>query len=278
MDRARGSKTGARSKVVVAVVIAAIGLVSCSSASPTVVRTGRLVWRDCGAIQCTTLSVPLDWAHPDGPRIDLSLARRPATGTRRGVLLTNPGGPGGSGIELVQAAADAFDPSLREQFDIVSWDPRGAGASAPADCSPHLDSFYAVNRNGTDPATAAANAAAARQLVAACVRGSHGLLAHLSTPETIRDMDAIRATMGAPTIEYLGYSYGTYIGALYARRYPNRVRAMVLDGAINPALSYSDATLTQAVGFEKSLNAFFSWCESNSACVFRAWGRSPQGV
>lgn len=258
-----------------AIVIGATGLVSCSSAAPTEVRTGNLVWRDCGAIQCTTLSVPLDWAHPAGTRIDLSLARRPATGSRLGVLLTNPGGPGGSGIELVQAAAEAFDPTVRERFDIVSWDPRGVGASAPADCTPNLDYFYAVNRNGTSSATATANAAVAKQFVTACVRGSHGLLAHLSTPETVRDMDAIRAAMGAHTIDYLGFSYGTYIGSLYAKRYPSRVRAMVLDGAIDPALSYADATLTQAVGFEKSLNAFFSWCESNSACVF-ARGADPR--
>jgi pimeloyl-ACP methyl ester carboxylesterase len=248
-------------------------LVSCGSSNATE-RTGSLIWHGCGGIECTTLSVPLDWSHPGAGRITLSLARRPAGGHREGVLLTNPGGPGGSGIQLVQQASEAFDSSVLDRFDIVSWDPRGVGASAPAGCGTHLDYFYEVDRNGTDADTAKANATVAKRLAADCERASKRLLPYLSTPATVRDMDAIRAAMGVATIDYLGFSYGTYIGALYADRFPTRVRAMVLDGAIDPAASYDDATIRQAVGFDDSLDAFFSWCRADKACKF-ARGADP---
>jgi len=248
-------------------------VVSCGTANHED-RTGSLIWHPCGGIECATLSVPLDWSHPNAGLVTLRLARHPSNGPRAAVLFTNPGGPGGSGVQLVQQAADAFDASVLARFDIVSWDPRGVAASTPASCGTHLDYFYEVDRNDTDPTTAAANASVSKQLVAACQRASARLLPYLSTPATVRDMDAIRAAMGLATIDYLGFSYGTYIGAQYADRYPNRVRAMVLDGAIDPAASYDDATIHQAVGFEHALDAFFGWCRTNKACAF-AHGADP---
>jgi pimeloyl-ACP methyl ester carboxylesterase len=184
------------------------------------------------------------------------------------VLLTNPGGPGGSGIELVQQARDIFDQSVLDQFDIVSWDPRGVGASTSVNCGDDLDSFYAVDRTRADAATARASAAAAKQFDDACRRLSGDLLPYVSTSASADDMDAIRAAMGERSITYLGFSYGTYLGALYANRYPNRVRAMVLDGAIDPAQSYAAATIGQAVGFDHALDAFLSWCRNNRRCAF----------
>ena len=130
-------------------------VVSCGTPNHTD-RTGSLAWRPCGQIECTTLSVPLDWSHPNTGLVTLRLARRPASGQRTAVLLTNPGGPGGSGVELVQQSADAFDSSVLAQFDIVSWDPRGVAASTAAACGAHLDYFYEVDRTDTDAATAAA--------------------------------------------------------------------------------------------------------------------------
>ena len=184
------------------------------------------------------------------------------------MLLTNPGGPGGSGIELVQQAGDIFDQSVLDQFDIVSWDPRGVGASTSVNCGDDLDSFYAVDRTRADAATARASAAAAKQFDDACRRLSGDLLPYVSTSASADDMDAIRAAMGERSITYLGFSYGTYLGALYANRYPNRVRAMVLDGAIDPAQSYAAATIGQAVGFDHALGAFLSWCRNNRRCAF----------
>ena len=235
-------------------------------------RTGSVEWHSCGSIQCTTLAVPLDWSHPSGEHIELALARRPAEGERLGVLLVNPGGPGGSGIDYLRDSGDTLGASVRDHFDIVSWDPRGVGQSAPAECTSNLDFFYAVNRNSTSAAAERANVAASKQFVDDCRRSSARLLPFLSTRASVRDMDAIRAAMGVPTIDYLGFSYGTYLGALYADRYPHRVRAMVLDGAVDPAASYDDAILTQAVGFEHALDAFLDWCASNRECEFARSG------
>ena len=267
-------KAGARGGFVVVIVVLSGVLTSCAT-KPFSDRTGSLVWRRCGGIECTTLAVPLDWSDPGAGRIELALARRPSGGHRVGVLLTNPGGPGGSGVQLVQDAGDLFDKSVLDRFDIVSWDPRGVGASAPADCGSKLDYFYEVDRSGVDPATATANAVVAKRLAADCARETGRRLPFLSTNATVRDMDAIRAAMGVATIDYLGFSYGTYIGALYADRYPARVRAMVLDGAIDPAASYDDSTVRQAVGFERSFDAFLAWCHGNKHCAF-ARGGNPR--
>lgn len=248
-----------------------VGVVSCTS-EPTSERVGSLVWRRCGAIQCTTLSVPLDRTKPDGRRIQLALARRPADGKRRGVLLANPGGPGGSGVALVRNADAQFGDDVRDEFDIVSWDPRGVGGSTRVDCSDRLDFFFSVDRSNADAFTARENARVAKRFADACRRNSHGLLPFLSTRASVADMDSIRAAMGVPTISYLGASYGTYLGALYADRYPKRVRAMVLDGAIDPSLSSAAGTILQAAGFDRALDAFLAWCKDNSKCGFARHG------
>src|SRR4029077_18881037 len=126
--------------------------------------------------------------HPRGRRIRLQLARRPANGQRLGVLLTNPGGPGVSGIPLVQDASAIFGKSVLDRFDIVSWDPRGVGASAPAECTNNLDFFYAVDRSRVDDATVRANVAVAKRFVAGCRRNSSDLLPYLSTRASADDM------------------------------------------------------------------------------------------
>jgi pimeloyl-ACP methyl ester carboxylesterase len=256
--------------VMLATLLASGSLTACGSDGPA--RTGSIEWRDCGAIQCATLAVPLDWSDPRGEQIRLSLARRPAAGRRIGVLLANPGGPGMSGIELVRAADAAFGDQVREHFDVVSWDPRGVGSSSPATCTHDLDFFYAVDRNSTSATAERANVDASRRFVESCEKASGSLLPYLSTRSTVRDMDAIRAAMGEPTISFLGYSYGTFLGALYADRYPRRVRAMVLDGAVDPAASYDDSVTAQAVGFQRALDAFLAWCDDSSDCKFAPTG------
>ena len=216
--------------------------------------------------------MPLDWARPHGEHIELALARRPAERKREGVLLTNPGGPGGSGIEIVRSADDVFGSPVLDRFDIVSWDPRGVGASAPAECGDRLDYFYKVDRTGTGADATSANLAASKRLVDACKRASGHLLPYLSTRDTVRDMEAVRVAMRVPTINYLGFSYGTYLGALYADRYPRHIRAMVLDGAVDPAAPYNGGVVRQAVGFERALEAFLAWCRDNRDCRFARGG------
>jgi pimeloyl-ACP methyl ester carboxylesterase len=261
---------GALSLALAVALVAGLTTACASTASND--RTGTLLWHKCGSIQCSTLSVPLDWKRPGGEHIQLALARRPADGNRVGVLFVNPGGPGGSGVDFVRNSDIGFGSSVREHLDVVSWDPRGVGQSSPVNCSSNLDSFYAVNRNSTSADAARANEAASRRFVADCERRGARLLPYLSTRATVRDMDAIRAAMQVPTLDYLGFSYGTYLGALYAQRYPKRVRAMVLDGAVDPAAPYDEAIITQAVGFDRALDAFFSWCRSSDDCAFARGG------
>jgi pimeloyl-ACP methyl ester carboxylesterase len=263
--------------VVVAVAIALAGA-GCATGSGTVVlrreQTGAIAWTPCNRVECGTLSVPLDYAHPSGRHITLALARLPATGTAIGTLFTNPGGPGGSGVDFLRQAADVFPAEIRASFDLVSWDPRGVGASAPVRCTDDLDAFYAVDRDPKTAAGVAANVSASRALVAACTAHSAALLPYVSTAATVRDLDAIRAAIGVPQITYVGFSYGTLLGAEYANVFPTRVRAMVLDGAIDPARSSAQSTLEQAESFDADLDAFFAHCRSDSSCAF-ARGSDP---
>ncbi len=172
---------------------------------------------------------------------------------------------------MVQGADQLFDQKVLHDFDIVSWDPRGVGAGA-VHCTDRLDFFYEVDRSRVDASTERANAAAARRLVDSCSAASAGELPYISTSATADDMDAIRAAMGERTISYIGFSYGTYLGALYAQRYPTRVRAMVLDGAVDPALTYDASAMAQALGFEHALDAFLGWCASDDKCAFARGG------
>jgi pimeloyl-ACP methyl ester carboxylesterase len=254
------------------------GLSACTDRSTLIrsERTASVMWKPCGNVECAPLSVPLDWKHPKGPHITLALARLPASGKRIGVLFTNPGGPGASGIDFLHGAADAFPNEIRRQFDLVSWDPRGTGASAPLRCLDRLDAFYAVDRSPDTKAEIGANEAAAKQFVAGCKEHSAAELPYLSTRDSARDMDAIRSAMGIPQLSYLGFSYGTYLGTLYADMFPKHVRAMVLDGAVDPALSTDATTIQQSVGFEHELDDFFTECRNDRKCGFARGGDPRQ--
>jgi pimeloyl-ACP methyl ester carboxylesterase len=252
-----------------AVALLVAGCRASSTLSLKTETTGTITWKPCKKVQCATLSVPLDYNHPAGARIDLALARRPASDQPAlGVLFTNPGGPGASGVDFLRAARQVFNPAILAKFDLVSWDPRGVGASAPVGCGDDLDAFYAVNRDPNDAAQVAENVNASKNFVAACQAHNAGELPFLSTAESARDMDAIRAAIGVPQISYFGFSYGTFLGTVYANMFPNNVRAMTLDGAVDPALAYDTTEIEQAKGFEDLLDRFFEWCRSNSECGF----------
>jgi pimeloyl-ACP methyl ester carboxylesterase len=223
-------------------------------------------------MQCATLAVPLDHDAPQGEQISLALVRRPATGTSEGVLLTNPGGPGASGVAFLDDAESFFGSDVLSRFDLVSWDPRGVGGSEPVRCLDDLDAFYAVDRTPDDRADIAHNVDVAKDFARACERNSGRLLPHLATDDSVRDMDAIRTAMGVDAINYIGFSYGTLLGAGYAARYAQHTGKFVLDGAIDPSLSSEEATLAQAKGFEGLLNTFFAWCTREPACGFARGG------
>ncbi|MFI6321566.1 alpha/beta hydrolase [Nonomuraea sp. NPDC050556] len=232
-------------------------------------------WRSCGdGFECARLVVPLDHTQPYGPQISLSVIRLPASGERIGTLIVNPGGPGVSGIDYARAALSSFSGNLRDRFDIVGYDPRGVGASSPVRCLPpsSLDAFLAMDATPDTPAEVSSLRRAASGFAAGCQKLSGRLLPHLSTLDGARDLDLLREALGEPRLTFLGKSYGTLLGALYADLFPGRVRALVLDGALDPALDRERLNLEQAQGFAAALAAC---CPSGVSDLLRRTDRSP---
>lgn len=235
-----------------------------------------LRWSGCGdGMQCGTVTAPLDWAQPGGATIELAVIRQPATGgSPRGSLLVNPGGPGGSGVDFIRDSIDfATSETLQREFDVVGFDPRGVGASTAVVCTAddaELDDYiYGIvpGVRGSDAwiaATEQKNAAFGQ----GCLTHTGELLAQVDTVSATRDLDLLRAVLGDATLSYLGYSYGTYLGARYAELFPERAGRLVLDGAIDPSASEFDVTLTQARGFEGALTAYLTDCLGRDGCPF----------
>lgn len=234
-----------------------------------------LRWSRCEGGECARLAVPLDHRDPTGASLRLALFRVAARhpGDRIGALLLNPGGPGGSGIDFLRQAVHELPGELRDRFDLVAWDPRGAGRSDPVDCGPGLDAYFAVDTSPETEAEWDAAEGAARSFADACRDGSGTtLLSHVDTLSTVRDMDLIRAALGEPKLTYLGYSYGTLLGAFYAQEFPQRVRALVLDGAVDPSVPPERTAVQQAQGFEQNLRAFLAACGRDVRCAFARGG------
>ena len=231
-------------------------------------------WHGCDAGECGTVSVPLDRSAPKGARIDLAVARasRAKSDERIGSLLVNPGGPGASGLDIAGYIASKLPKSITDRFDVVAWDPRGSGKSAPVNCGNELDGRFVVDTAPDNPGELAALEAAAKRFVDACVTRTGDRLRHISTADTVADLDDLRIALGDDRLTYLGLSYGTYIGGLYATTYPMHVRALVLDGALDPTLSAEDVSVQQAKGFDDSLTEFFGWCRSRTSCAFHHQG------
>jgi pimeloyl-ACP methyl ester carboxylesterase len=233
----------------------------------------RLDWSPCQeSFQCATLTVPLDYRHPGGDTLDLALLRVPAGDPehRIGSLVVNPGGPGVPGTSYAAAADRAFGAPLRERFDIVGPDPRGAGNSDPVDClsDAELDEYVAGD---PDPDTAAEERDYQAWLTAfgeGCIARSGALAAHVSTAEAARDLDVLRAALGESTLSYLGASYGTQLGATYAELFPERVGRFVLDGAMDVSLDNRRLGLEQAEGFETALRAYVQNCVDTTESCF----------
>lgn len=229
----------------------------------------QLDWQPCGAVLCADVLVPLDYARPDGIAITLALAKVPATApTRLGSLFVNPGGPGGSGVDFVQT----FRPVGLAGYDLIGWDPRGVGRSTPVQCYPaaDLERYDAIDVSPDNPAERQTLLDEERAFGAACLARSGALLTHISTAETVRDLDLLRRLVGSARLDYLGFSYGTKIGALYADRYPEQIGRMVLDGATD----LTGKAVPQVVGFERALTSFATWCVGQSCAL----GGSPADV
>jgi pimeloyl-ACP methyl ester carboxylesterase len=243
-----------------------------ASSSPSAAMPGassvdsRLSWHPCnqgGSMQCATLQVPLDYSHPNGRKITLALSRVPATAPvskRQGVLLVNPGGPGGPGLTLAESVAQGLDPSVASEYDIIGFDTRGVGASVPSlSCDP---SFFSGDRPDYIPTSAAEeqqNIDRAKMYAADCEKKFGWLLPYMTTENIARDMDSIRAALGQQKISYFAYSYGTYIGQVYATLFPHRVRRMVLDSTVDPQGAWWADNIDQDYAFQGRQAAFYAW-------------------
>lgn len=209
----------------------------------------------------------MDYNRPAGEIVRLAVVRHRASQPDRriGSLVVNPGGPGASGVELVtDLAQDVADSTLAQRFDLVGFDPRGVAASVPA-----IRCFTPRERDAdrldvvvdNSPAGVARQEDAAKNFVAKCVqRSGLQLLANVGARDVARDMDVLRAALGDRQLTYLGYSYGTRLGYTYAEYFPRNVRALILDGAIDPVRDATSMSVTEATGFQRAFNAFAAWC------------------
>ncbi len=245
-------------------------------ASPPVTLAGyyaqKLQWRPCShGFQCARLLVPFDYQRPAWRRFSLPVIKLPASSPaqRIGSLVLNPGGPGGSGIQYALAARSVVSPAVRARFDVVGFDPRGVGQSVPAiHCltGPEMDTYLKTNDNPVTPAQLATVVTQSKLFVQGCEQRSGALLPYVGTRNAARDMDVLRAALGDAKLTYLGKSYGTYLGAWYAQEFPTHVRALVLDGAVDPDQSGVSMNAVQAQGFEVALRSFTANCVRLATC------------
>ena len=248
-----------------------------AQAQPRQARFARtasaIAWATCpedDKVQCGTLKVPADWAEPNGPATTLTIARRAATdpAARLGVLLVNPGGPGGSAVDFTLNAPTFFSDELRRHFDIVGMDPRGVGRSSPVLCSQDLVDVIPSPMIETEQAYAA-TVAFNRKLAADCAARTGPVFAHVDTGSVVRDMDAVRTALGEDRVSFYGASYGTLIGEQYAERYPQHLRALVLDSVMDHSAGL-DAFLTQETdAAQDAFGQFVAWCARDARCVVR---------
>jgi len=230
----------------------------------------KLSWTPCGDLECASVDVPLDWSMPGGATISIAINRRPANDQdhRIGSLLINPGGPGGSGKDLLENFESSAGEKTLDSYDLIGFDPRGVGDSAPIDCGDgktldeyFIKDFLVLEQKDLDEASAR-NAAFAE----GCRKNSGRIIQNVDTVSAARDMDVIRAVLGDDHLNYLGFSYGTQLGATYAEIYPENVGRVVLDGAVDISLSSEDQSRTQAQGFENALKNFIVWCHGQDSC------------
>lgn len=223
---------------------------------------GSLEWSSCGGrLECATLEVPLDYDDPTGPMISVAVAMYPARGpeARVGVLVTNPGGPGNSGIDFISGGGP-FNDEINRRFDVVSWDPRGVGRSEPLRCGAEIaELFLTSDLAPVDAVGRATLARAARGTAVKCGEANGALLEHVGTDDAV-NVEAIRLALGGEPLTYVGFSYGTRIGLRYAERFPTSLRAMAIDGVVDPEHALADQMTTTALGIDRSLAEVLAAC------------------
>jgi pimeloyl-ACP methyl ester carboxylesterase len=227
-------------------------------------------WEGCGdGLECATVAVPLDHAAPTGPTIDLALIRVPAPDRDGsgivGSIFVNPGGPGGSGVGTIRSGFRLDDETM-DDHHLVGFDPRGVGLSAPLTCGPAPSGEALPDLDPDDEAEREEMDRAARDLAERCAAMDGDLLPHLSTPSVVADLDLLRRAVGDEQLDYIGLSYGTYIGLRYVERFPERVGRMVLDGVVDPEIPLSGLLTQQSDGFDRLLDEVDAACGTAFAC------------
>ncbi len=218
-----------------------------------------------------TLAVPLDYSDPSGDTITLYLIRHRAVdpAKRIGSLLVNPGGPGYGGSGLAYGADGIYGQDLLDRFDIIGWDPRGTGVSQPAiDCVDDYDTYFGLDSSPDTSAERQALIDVGTEFGRYCLSKNKELLAHISTESSARDIDSIRSALGETMVSYFGFSYGSELGTTWATLFPDTVRALVVDGAVDPTVGYLQQNLQQAAGFEATFDTFLAQCSAAPTCAF----------
>jgi pimeloyl-ACP methyl ester carboxylesterase len=242
--------------------------------------SGLSAWHSCGGkLQCATLTVPVDYTQPDGEQVGIAVSRLRATqpARRLGSLVFNFGGPGDAGSQTLPGYAEQIPDAIRQRYDLVSFDPRGTGKSRPVEC---IDDATADRLNAVDPTP---NSDAELQsfydgthepvdVVARCVARNGAWLAQLGSRNVARDLDRLRTALGEDTLSFVGYSYGTVIGSVYAQMFPTRVGHMVLDSPVDLSADALDELRGNAQGFEQALDDFLADCAKNRKCSFSSGG------
>jgi pimeloyl-ACP methyl ester carboxylesterase len=267
---------------------------SAQDAGPIVPADSTLQWHSCAGLlaelgihDCTMLSVPVNYADPGGRHLSLALDMIPATAPasqQQGILLVNPGGPGASGLSLAAEVAAGLTPSVARDYDIVGFDPRGVGSSVPRlSCDP---GFFTGPRPNYIPASAAAEQVLinrAKTYASDCEQQFGWLLPYLTTQNVARDLDSIRAAFGVAKINYFGFSWGTYLGQVYATLFGSHLRRMVLDSTVDPTGAWYTDNVDQDYAFQGRIDAFYAWVArydstynlgSTAAQVRAAWYRA----
>jgi pimeloyl-ACP methyl ester carboxylesterase len=291
MTRGRTSVVSALTALLLAVTPAVANANPAGSVQQVDVPLPQLSWAACGTaaagtaagVQCATAAVPLDYDQPQGTQVNIAVARVPATDPtqRIGSLFFDFGGPGGPAVNYLQAAGAGIFSALNARFDIVAFDPRGVGQSTPSiDCGVDQETQGLVPRPAPTPIDLDVDSlvAHAQGYVDSCLANNGEILQHISTANVARDMDALRAAVGDERLSYLGFSYGTFLGATYAALFPDRYRALVLDGAVEPDQWIHDPVFlsdSQLVAFELALDRFLAACAADQTACSGFGGSDP---
>ncbi|WP_151478743.1 alpha/beta hydrolase [Streptomyces albicerus] len=241
----------------------------------------KIKWSACEGdglpkdLQCGKVTVPLDYAKPADGTLDLAMARFRATGKSRGSVLLNFGGPGGPGVSELMAGGKDFM-GLTEGYDVVTFDPRGVGRSSPVTCGEGADeAFGAADPDAADSNDPRADLDVLRKAAAECAKHSGPVLPHIGTVNTSRDLDVMRAALGDKKLNYLGFSYGTRLGAVYAAQFPKKTGRLVLDGVDTLTEPMSKQGIVGAEGQQTALEDFINWCTEDINCAF---GQDPRSA